>query len=656
MNKKLKIAFLWHQHQPHYKNAETGNFLMPWTRLHGVKDYVDILKTLEKYPNVKFNVNLVPTMLEQIEDYYRNGTTDNVMDLTLKNAKDFTDKDYDEFYNFFFSTNEENLVSRLPRYKELFCRRKTKDLNHEEIQDVQVLFNLAWLGENSREKTIFKRLFEKGRGFSEVDKKLVLDGHLEILKEVIPIHKKLMKKGQIELSLTPFYHPILPLLCDSNVGIIANPNGASPKLKFSYSEDAKEQIELSQKYFKKLFGKKSNGMWPSEGSVSEEVIKIAKQTGINWVATDEEILFKSLNSWDRNKLFQVYEYEGVKILFRDHGLSDLIGFTYSKWEPIDAAMNLVKHFENIQRDLVNSGSDLSKNIVSVILDGENCWEYYKNNGKEFLEHLCCFLNRSQTLESVKITDFLESQESFEQLPTVAPGSWVYGNFDIWIGSPLKNKAWDLLTKTRNLIAQEEAKGTAQSLILKAKDFIFIAEGSDWFWWYGDQNETDFAEEFDRLFRINLIEVYKTFGKKVPKDLEIPVFESKDLDSRFSEFQPFSTLDWENVQEIHEISLIKTGGTMHTAKKENVIKKIFYGNSETGLNLGILFEINVNISDFTLVLEECEKRFVLNSQNQDFEIFVQGKNFIETKINHNSNNLKLLICQNSIIQKNLELTF
>lgn len=654
MNQKLKIAFLWHQHQPHYKNVETGKFLMPWTRLHGVKDYVDILKTLKNFPKVKFNVNLVPTMLEQIEEYYKNGTTDNVMDLTLKNPIDFTEEDYEEFYNFFFSANEDNLVSRLPRYEELFWRKESKDLNHDEIRDIQVLFNLAWLGEHSRENEIFKNLFEKGQNFSEKDKKTVIEGHLKILKEVIPIHKKLQKNGQIELSLTPFYHPILPLLCDSSVGKIANPNGASPKLKFSYSEDAKEQIELSQKFFTKHFGKKSQGMWPSEGSVSEEVLKIAKQSGINWVATDEEILFKSLNSWDRHKLFQVYEYEGVKILFRDHGLSDLIGFTYSKWQPIDAAMNLVKHFENIHRDLINSGSDLSDKIVSVILDGENCWEYYRNNGKEFLEHLCRFLSLSQTLETVKISDFLESQESFEQLPHVSPGSWVYGNFDIWIGSPEKNNAWDLLTKTRNLIAEEEAKGTSAKLIKKAKEFIYIAEGSDWFWWYGDQNQTDFANEFDRLFRINLIEVYKIFGKKVPKDLEIPVFESKNLESQFSEFQPFSTLDWENVHEVHEISLIESGGTMHTATKENVIKKLFYGNSESEFNLGILFENDVKIDDYTLIVEGNKKRWILDSKNQDFEIFVKGKNFMEIKLETIFSNIKVLLCKGSTIQEVIDL--
>ncbi|KAA3601474.1 MAG: glycoside hydrolase [Calditrichaeota bacterium] len=656
MNQKLKIAFLWHQHQPHYKNVETGKFMMPWTRLHGVKDYVDILKTLEQFPKVKFNVNLVPTMLEQIEEYYLKGTTDNVMDLTLKNPINFTEEDYEEFYNFFFSINEENLVSRLPRYKTLFSRKETKDLNIDEIRDVQALFNLSWLGEHSRRKEAFQNLFEKGRDFTEEDKKTIIKGHLEILKEVIPIHKKLSKNGQIELSLTPFYHPILPLLCDSSVGKIANPNGASPKLKFSYSEDAKTQIELSQKYFKKKFGKKSQGMWPSEGSVSEEVLKIAKESGINWVATDEEILFKSLNSWDRHKLFQVYEYDGVKILFRDHGLSDLIGFTYSKWKPIDAAMNLVKHFENIHRDLINSGSDLSDKIVSVILDGENCWEYYKNNGKEFLEHLCRFLSLSQTLETVKISDFLDSQENFEQLPKVSPGSWVYGNFDIWIGSPEKNNAWDLLTKTRNLIADEEAKETSKKLISKAKEFIFVAEGSDWFWWYGDQNQTDFANEFDRLFRINLIEVYKVFGKKIPKDLEVPVFESKDLESRFSEFQPYSALDWQDVNEIHEISLIESGGTMHTAKKENVIKKIFYGNSESGINFGILFENDVTINNFKLILEDKDNRFILNSLNQDLEIFVKGQNFIELKLNSDSNNFNLLLCESSKILKELELTF
>ncbi|MCC7430559.1 glycoside hydrolase [bacterium] len=651
---KLKIAFLWHQHQPYYKDTQLGKFIMPWTRLHGIKDYVDILKTLEQFPKVKFNVNLVPTMLEQILEYYEKGITDNVMDLTLKNPENFLAEDFNEFYEFFFCSNEDNLVSRLPRYKELFAKKEQRSLQTQEIRDVQALFNLSWLGEHSRKNEPFASLIKKGKNFSETDKEKILKGQLAILKEVIPIHKKLEQNGQIELSVTPFYHPILPLLCDTNKGKEANSSGTSPRFRFNFPEDARKQIQLSQTFFEKHFGKKNQGMWPSEGSVSEEVLKIAKEEGISWFATDEEILFKSLNSWERTKLFKVYEFNGVKMLFRDHGLSDLIGFTYSKWKPEEAAENLVSHFENIRKQLLHSGSNLKENLVSVILDGENCWEYYQNNGKDFLEHLCKLLGNSHFLETVKISDFLVQQNHFEQLPKIAAGSWIYGNFDIWIGSHEKNKAWDLLTETRKLIQEEEVKKTSKKLVEQAKNFVYIAEGSDWFWWFGDQNKTKFKPEFDRLFRNNLMEVYKIFGKEIPQKLKIPVFALENFEEKFIDFLPYSALQWQKIEKISEINCLQTGGTMHKAENKNILKKVFYGFSGNQLSLGILFENGKRISDYDLILGNQKERFLLNSNCECYIIFVKGKNFLEVCFSPGFRELNLLVCKNGEILEEFDL--
>lgn len=533
---KLNVAFLWHQHQPYYKSPE-GYFQMPWVRFHGVKDYLDMLLVSKEFPQIKQNINLVPSLLLQIKDYVEKGAKDNIWLLSEKLAPDLNIKEKKAILENFFMAPYDTMIKPYKRYRELFRKKKDelkyvppdeqiKYFNEQEFRDLQLWYNLTWVGALSRNRPVIKRLFDKGRHFSEEDKKILLEEHRKIMSEIIPIHQELWDAGQIELSTSPFYHPILPLLIDSNIGKVSDAGIRLPRHRFAHPVDAEAQIEKGLAYFEKIFGRRPAGVWPSEGSVSEDAAALLMNKNLNWIATDEGILEKSLRkTFERTNIYQPFQFQKgsrkIHIFFRDHYLSDAIGFVYANWDEAKAVDDFVNRLHAIRKRIADQHGEtaLSSYIVSVILDGENCWEYYENDGRTFLRNLYERLSQESLFQTTTYSQFLNQASQIPQLQNLHPGSWINNNFNIWIGSEEDNRAWDLLKKVRDFLVTRQSEASyLPEAIREAWEQIYIAEGSDWCWWYGEEHSSSQDLEFDELFRQHLRKIYEIFGEEVPVEL------------------------------------------------------------------------------------------------------------------------------------------
>jgi len=534
---RLNIAFLWHMHQPYYPDPLSGQYTLPWVRLHACKGYYDMISLLEDYPAIRQTFNLVPSLLRQLDEYARGEARDIFLDHTRKPAKELSPEEKKFILSNFFMGNWETMVKPHPQYWALLQKRGTKApeyrleelLHHftpQDFCDLQVWFNLSWFGFRAREKKASVReLLAKGRLFSESDKALLLQAQEEIIREVMPLYQAARSRGQVEITISPFYHPILPLLIDSSHASRAMPQASLPR-PFAYPEDAEAQIFKAVAYYRDLFGDPPSGMWPSEGSVSPELIPIVQKAGIRWMASDEGILFRSLPSVDgRGRLYQPFRvrYGDAEafMVFRDHNLSDLIGFTYGKNLPQASVDDLMTHLRNIAKSLPGK---LDNRLVLIALDGENPWEYYADSGREFLCGLYEKLSLEPGFRTVRIGEFLEANPPEETLQTLFTGSWIDQNFRIWIGSPEDNQAWDCLRRTRTFL--QEALRNAESLPEEKKSLaweeIYVAEGSDWFWWFGEDFTSDNDSEFDRLFRTHLGNVHLLLGAEIPDYLKAPI--------------------------------------------------------------------------------------------------------------------------------------
>ena len=594
----LYVSFLWHMHQPYYKNPFTGVYRLPWVRLHGIKDYYDMAAILEDFPSVHQTFNLVPSLIEQILDYTEGGASDNFLEISKVPAEALTEAQKTTMLSDFFYANWDNMIGPLPRYYELLSKRgKTiaKDefkkavryFSTQDFLDLQVLFNLCWFDPIFMEKQPFlKELVSKGRNFTEEEKELLLKMQIDMMKLIIPEYKRMHGKGQIEISTSPFYHPILPLLHNTNSAKVAMPDIKLPQFVFSHPEDAAAQVRMAVEYFEKIFGFKPEGMWPSEGSVSPDILKTIKNEGIKWIATDEGILAASLGIHLRDlsgavkepqKLYKPYTVgDGLSIVFRDHTLSDLIGFVYSGWDARKAADNFIDRLYKIKHSLPKDRPFL----VSVILDGENAWEYYRNDGRDFLFCLYESLSRADGIKTVTVSEYLREHPPHTQINSLFSGSWIYSNFAIWIGHEEDNLAWDALYEARESLAAHQQLHPEADL-KEAWQAIYIAEGSDWCWWYGDEHVTETQEEFDELFRANLMKVYKLIGKEIPPKLSIPILREDRSVKPTVAIRGFITpkIDGEITsyyEWLHSayMETKKIGGTMHRA--EAFISTIFYG--------------------------------------------------------------------------------
>jgi len=533
-----KVALLWHMHQPFYQDLATGEHILPWVRLHGLKDYYGMAALVREFPALRVTFNLVPSLLVQLEAFAADGAADRHLALGLKPAAQLTPDERTSLVAEGFHANRARMIDPYPRYAELQRKRDAHNgqaeaaaraFSEAELRDLQVWSKLAWVDPLSLAGDArVRRLVERGRNFSEDDKLVLREVELEILRAVIPEYAATAARGQAELSTSPFYHPILPLLCDTDVHARAHPHLRGPRQRFRHPEDAAEQLRRAVAHHSATFGAAPAGLWPSEGSVSDEVVPLAADAGFRWMATDEVILARSLGQvltrdasghlQQPETLYRPYLVRAggreVACLFRDHVLSDLIGFTYPSWDAEAAAGDFIGRLVEAGRRFSHrtGGQDA---VVPVILDGENAWEHFHDGGRPFLRALYHGLTTHPELTTVTMTEACAGASAV--LNGIFPGSWINGDFYIWIGHPDDHRAWGQLTEARQALDSPGPAADAASKA-RAREELLVAEGSDWFWWYGDDHSSAHDLEFDDLFRRHLRNVYRALDKPVPEDL------------------------------------------------------------------------------------------------------------------------------------------
>jgi len=535
-----RVALLWHMHQPFYQDLVTGEHILPWVRLHAIKDYWGMVALLKEFPGVRMTFNLVPSLLVQVEAFARDEARDRHLELGLKPADSLSEDERGFCVEQFFHAHRPRMIDPHPRYAELLARRGTNgsglsarsqagQFSVDDLRDLQVWHKLAWVDAQYVDTDPRVRsLVAKGRGFSEEDKALLRVVELELLGRVIPEYREAARRGQVELSTSPFYHPILPLLCDSEVFLRTHPHSRTPREPFRHPEDAFEQLTRAAALHERLFGRKPDGLWPSEGSVSDAMVPLVARAGFRWMATDETILARSIgHDFTRNGgghveqpelLYRAYRVGGaglnVACAFRDHTLSDLIGFTYASWPAEQAADDFVGRLVAAgERHRSRAGG--SEATIFVILDGENAWEHFEGQGRPFLRALYARLQSHPDLRTVTMSE--ACADAAEPLASIFPGSWINGDFYIWIGHADDHRAWSQLGDARHALESPPA-GVSEASLARAREELLIAEGSDWFWWYGDDHSSDHDLEFDELFRRHVRNVYRALEAPIPEEL------------------------------------------------------------------------------------------------------------------------------------------
>jgi alpha-amylase/alpha-mannosidase (GH57 family) len=543
---RIHLVLLWHMHQPQYRDPETGQYVLPWTRLHALKDYWGMVKVLEEFPGFHATFNIVPALGMQLEEYASGSFHEPWFDLAFKPVEELTQEDKTEILGRAFQLNHDHLMSRWPRFVELYDwsrpSRGSQPLltfTLRDWRDLQLLSQLAWMDEEwlAKDPTV-SRLADKGKNFTKVDKSALMAKQLEFLQLVLPICREASARGQIELSTTPFYHPILPLICDSDVARVANPSTPLPRRPYRHPEDAREQLRRAREYHQRVFGKQPEGLWPSEGSVSDQALSIAAEEGFRWFGTDEGVLGKTLNiaffrdpsgiPANADRLYQPWKIEegpsAITGLFRDHHLSDLIGFTYSRMDAKAAAADLHGRLRFLGQR-ISSPNPLT---VCLFLDGENAWEYYPRNGREFLREFYGRIHSDQDFRALTASEAITATGELQKTAGIFPASWINANFDVWIGDSEDIAAWELLWDAREAYKHaEEARAhgrsdATESGLAEAKESLLAAEGSDWCWWYGPEHSTFNDAEFDALYRKHLTGVYLALGQVAPDELAKPI--------------------------------------------------------------------------------------------------------------------------------------
>jgi len=544
---KINLVLLWHMHQPQYRDPETGRYVLPWTRLHALKDYWGMVKVLEEFPRFHATFNVVPSLGLQLEEYASGKFNEPWFDLAFKNAEQLTRDDKTEVLFRAFQVNHERLLSRWPRFLELYewsrpagGAQALVTFTPRDWRDLQLLSQLSWMDEEwiACDADV-NRLSARGKNFSEADKSALKAKQLEFLKLVLPIYKEAAARGQIELSTTPFYHPILPLVCDSDIARVANPATPLPRRAYKRPEDAREQLRRAREYHERVFGTPPAGLWPSEGSVSDQTLTIAAEEGFTWFGTDEGVLGRTLNIGffrdasglpaNSERLYKPWKIQAggqtITGFFRDHHISDLIGFVYSRMDGKAAAADLHGRLRFLGDKVPGSGPL----TICLFLDGENAWEYYAGNGREFLREFYGRIQSDNDFRALTVSEATQAAGDIPQNNGIFPASWINANFDVWIGNGEDVAAWELLWDAREAYGRaeldhKEGKEGAPSAsgLAKAKESLLAAEGSDWCWWYGPEHSTANDAEFDALYRKHLTGIYVALGQIAPDDLAKPI--------------------------------------------------------------------------------------------------------------------------------------
>ncbi|HEX9267598.1 MAG TPA: glycoside hydrolase family 57 protein [Candidatus Limnocylindria bacterium] len=540
MNGKLPVAILWHMHQPYYKHPQTSEFVLPWVRLHASKDYLHMARLLQEFPQVKVNFTMVPSLRDQLEDYAR-GADDEDTRLTMRTVDGvLADEERAHMLRRFFSIHHGNVIHRYQEYRRLLQLAMATGDRHELLSDdyfvdLALWFNLAWIDpDDIRSDQRLVELADKGARFTREDVRYVIGRQRFMASGVPHLYHRLERDGQVEILTTPYYHPILPLIIDDRSALRSDPSALLPETPFAYPDDAAFQLEEAVASHERAFGQKPRGVWPSEGAVSPEAADAIRKAGLSWFASDEGVLARSVDVELRRDevgallepalLYRPYRLaNGATVIFRDRELSDRIGFVYGDMKPEDAVGDMIAKLERARDRLPDSGGPY---LASIILDGENAWEQYPNNGNDFLRALYGKLEADDRFETVRISDFLERSPATVELPRLHTGSWIEASLRVWTGEPAHVRAWSALERTRRF-AQEQW-GSLRFMPKSVRQPLMVAEGSDWFWWYSSRNSSPEDGVFDELFRANLEVVWWFAGAEPPDDIRSPLMDPQRL--------------------------------------------------------------------------------------------------------------------------------
>ena len=632
---RVNLVLVWHMHQPQYRDPSTGRYMLPWTRLHALKDYWGMVKVLGEFPGVHATFNFVPLLAAQIEEYASGKFREPWFEVAFAAADKLEPAQKREILERAFQVNE-IYVQRWPRFAELQAQVRSggaeacvANFNERDWRDLQLLSQLVWMDEEHIAKDpVVNALAAKGKDFTERDKDMLKEKQLELLGAVLPEYRIAAESGQIEISTTPYYHPILPLLCDTDIARVSNPHTPVPHPPFRCPEDAREQLLRARAYHERVFGKPPAGFWPSEGSVSDQALEIGMELGFKWFATDEGVLGRTRNigfwrdagGYPENgaDLYTPWRLQraGKEIygFFRDHYISDLVGFVYSRMGAVAAAEDLHRRI----RAIGDRGPLGRTATVSVILDGENAWEYYPENGRQFLREFYRRVQNDPEMRALTVSEAVETNLSAPVMQEIFPASWINANFDVWIGHREDVRAWDLLRDAREVYARHAQRqaggdGIATERLQRAYEAVLAAEGSDWNWWYGPEHGSVNDAEFDELYRKHLTEIYVALGEQAPDALAHPIKKAPERGRREA---PESYLDVKvdgresSYFEWLGAGLYITdsrGGTMHG--RGPVLAELLYGFSESHFYLRVdpARQAIAEIPDFQLRLTVWDSR-------------------------------------------------
>ncbi len=600
-------------HQPVYEIE--GTYLMPWTRLHAVKDYLDMILFLEKYPKLKLNCDIVPALLDTLIAYSE-GAHDIHSELTISDVSIMSAEEKSFVLLNFFSPKFETMVFKSETYKELYQKRfsddfcNPNDFTGREISDLMALFNLVWIDPVHYERyPELQRLWEKQKDYTQEDRIEIINIHRKIISEIIPTYKKYIDEGRIEITASTYYHAILPILIDMKSTLKSVPTTEGLPSTLSMRDTAAYQVKMGIKRIEEIFGVRPEGFWPPELCICPKTLDLLAKEGIKWTISDEKILSASTgfdfvrdfkgNLNDPYHLLKTYQFKTkstpINLIFRDRSIPNLINFEYAGINPRMAAGDLYEKIKNIQNKLLISPDN--SHLLTIAQDGENCWENYENDGNDFLNDFYSLLENDETLETVLISDYIKADEHKKELHKISPGSCVDKSFKYWIGDPTKNRAWYYLKNAKDVFDKMASKNNKNTEIARRE--LLIAQSSDWFWWYGEPNNSGQDFVFDYMFREHVKNIYLALGCDVPEYLnnsliskiEIPFKKpSREITPKMDGLYT-SDDDWYNSG---LISLLD--GPVHRESKN--IDKILFGCDNK--NMYFRLHVNKNPDDISFI--------------------------------------------------------
>lgn len=622
--KKLSIAFVWHMHQPVYQLNPDGDYLMPWVRMHAVKDYLDMSLWVEKFDNLKLNFNIVPSLVDALIDY-ANGAHDIHSRLTVTPTQKLSNEDKIFILNNFFDANYQTMILPNEQYHKLYKivqdngNTDVNILTNQQYSDLMALFNLAWIDPSFKETdSKLKKLVEKKKNYTLEDRIEIIEIQRTIINKIIPTYKKLLKAEKIEITTSPYYHPILPILLDYKEIRKDYPENTLSELRTEL--DAKIQTQKALDKMEEIFGKRPKGVWASEQCISEKTLEMFSDLGVKWSVSDEGILANSINFEfvhdfkgyleDPYHLLKTYSYktkhDDIKLLFKDSTIYNLINFEYAHHDSVATANDLYDRIKVIQSKILSSPD--KEHILTIAMDGENCWENYSEDGNVFLKTLYDLICSDKSLETVLVSDYLSKAKEHKPLKKVAYGANFNRNLKLWINEPIKDLAWTYLKRVRDDFSDFVKREPLHPNIEEARTELFICEGSDWFWWYGEPNNSGRDSIFDYIFRNHLKNIYRYFDLDTPKFLDDPL---TDISPSEPSNYPTALISpkitgkenskgWENAGVIE----IPDGPVLRESK---LFEKIKYGNDKD--NFYLRFYLNKYIKSNSSPLNRTYQMYI-----------------------------------------------